>query len=164
MDLEIQRVARELYKAFSGLNEEFERPQDQVDFCTMYMSVWLVWIGFGGLLSMTITNYIRWLSTRWALTQTTTDKSWSILTKLCKCEEEISNSMKYSLCLGHLLCSLLLWRWLLFRYGRDLNSVLKDNLGDNWDEVCSVPQYLSFCVHTKHLLKITSIPTYIRYI
>ena len=30
MDLEIQRVARELYKAFSGLNEEFERPQDQV--------------------------------------------------------------------------------------------------------------------------------------
>ena len=31
MDLEIQRVARELYKAFSGLNEEFERPQDQVN-------------------------------------------------------------------------------------------------------------------------------------
>ena len=24
MDLEIQRVAREMYKAFSGLNEEFE--------------------------------------------------------------------------------------------------------------------------------------------
>ena len=36
MDLEIQRVARELYKAFSGLNEEFERPQDQVGLCTMY--------------------------------------------------------------------------------------------------------------------------------
>ena len=39
MDLEIQRVARELYKAFSGLNEEFERPQDQVgeyEDCTLY--------------------------------------------------------------------------------------------------------------------------------
>ena len=50
----------------------------------------------------------------------------------------------------------------MFRYGRDLNSVLKDNLGDNWDEVCCFPQHLSFCVHTRHLLKITSIPTYLQ--
>ena len=48
MDLEIQRVARELYKAFSGLNEEFERPQDQVnrawwtcpnDYCKLHQVV-----------------------------------------------------------------------------------------------------------------------------
>jgi len=30
MDLEIQRVARELYKAFSGLNEEFKEVRDDV--------------------------------------------------------------------------------------------------------------------------------------
>jgi hypothetical protein len=28
MDLEIQRVARELYKAFSGMNEEFKEVTD----------------------------------------------------------------------------------------------------------------------------------------
>ena len=30
MDLEIQRVARELYKAFNGLNEGFKEAKDQV--------------------------------------------------------------------------------------------------------------------------------------
>ena len=30
MDLEIQRVARELYKAFSGMNEGFKEAKDQI--------------------------------------------------------------------------------------------------------------------------------------
>ena len=46
---------------------------------------------------------------------------------------------------------------MLFRYGRDLNSVLKDNLGDNWDEVCCFPKHLPPCVYTRHLLVVTSI-------
>jgi len=32
MDLEIQRVARELYKALSGLNEEFENVRFYLNF------------------------------------------------------------------------------------------------------------------------------------
>jgi len=74
MDLEIQRVARELYKAFSGLNEEFERPQDQVVIDTLSAH---------------------------------TDNN----------RQELIHPYKTL-------------------YGRDLNSVLKDNLGDNWDEAC----------------------------
>ena len=47
MDLEIQRVARELYKAFSGLNEEFERPQDQVGPIQL-LEYQILWDGMGG--------------------------------------------------------------------------------------------------------------------
>jgi len=74
MDLEIQRVARELYKAFSGLNEEFERPQDQVVIDTLSAH---------------------------------TDSN----------RQELIHPYKTL-------------------YGRDLNSVLKDNLGDSWEEAC----------------------------
>merc|ERR550519_566798 len=75
MDLEIQRVARELYKAFSGMNEEFKEPKDQI--------------------------VIDELSTH---TDTT--------------RQELIHPYKTI-------------------YGRNLNSVLKDNLGTSWEEACA---------------------------
>merc|ERR1711953_209006 len=75
MDSEISRVAREMYRAFSGLNEGFENAADQV--------------------------VIDELSTH-------TDDS----------RAELIHP----------------YRTL---YGRSLNLVLKDNLGDNWEEACT---------------------------
>jgi len=75
MDLEIQRVARELYKALNGMNEEFEEAKDQV--------------------------VIDDLTTH-------TDAG----------RQEMIHPYKTL-------------------YGRDLNQVLKDNLGDNWEEACA---------------------------
>merc|ERR1712142_99800 len=75
MDLEIARVARELYKAFSGMNEEFKEPKDQI--------------------------VIDELSSHTDVTR-----------------QELIHPYKTI-------------------YGRNLNSVLKDNLGDSWEEACS---------------------------
>lgn len=75
MDLEIQRVARELYKAFSGQNTEFKEAKDQI--------------------------VIDELTTH-------TDTG----------RQELIHPYKTL-------------------YGRDLNSVLKDNLGDSWEEACA---------------------------
>jgi len=75
MDAEIQRVSRELYKAFSGMNSGFAEAKDQIA--------------------------IDELSTH-------TDVG----------RQEAIHPYKTL-------------------YGRDLNSVLKDNLGDNWDEACA---------------------------
>merc|ERR1719397_886339 len=75
MDLEIQRVARELYKAFSGMNEEFKEPKDQI--------------------------VIDELSSH-------TDSG----------RQELIHPYKTI-------------------YGRNLNSVLMDNLGDSWEEACA---------------------------
>jgi len=75
MDLEIQRVAREMFKAFSGMNEEFEDAKDQV--------------------------VIDELSSH-------TDVG----------RKELIHPYKTL-------------------YGRDLNYVLKDNLGDSWEEACA---------------------------
>jgi len=75
MDLEIQRVARELYKAFSGMNEEFKEPKDQV--------------------------VIDELSSH-------TDSG----------RQELIHPYKTI-------------------YGRNLNSVLMDNLGGSWEEACA---------------------------
>merc|ERR1711976_347458 len=76
MDLEIARVSREMYKAFSGLNEGFQDAKDQI--------------------------VIDELSTH-------TDDS----------RKELIHPYKTL-------------------YGRSLNFVLKDNLGDNWEEACSI--------------------------
>ena len=75
MDLEIQRVSRELYKAFSGMNAGFAEAKDQI--------------------------VIDELSTH-------TDVG----------RQEAIHPYKTL-------------------YGRDLNSVLKDNLGDSWEEACA---------------------------
>ena len=75
MDMEIQRVSRELYKAFSGMNAGFAEAKDQI--------------------------VIDELSTH-------TDVG----------RQEAIHPYKTL-------------------YGRDLNSVLKDNLGDNWEEACT---------------------------
>ena len=75
MDMEIQRVSRELYKAFSGMNAGFAEAKDQI--------------------------VIDELSTH-------TDVG----------RQEAIHPYKTL-------------------YGRDLNSVLKDNLGDNWEEACA---------------------------
>ncbi|XP_023328245.1 uncharacterized protein LOC111701280 isoform X2 [Eurytemora carolleeae] len=75
MDLEIQRVARELYKALSGLNEEFENAKDQIVIDDL-------------------------------TTHTDTGR------------QEMIHPYKTL-------------------YGRDLNQVLRDNLGDDWDEACA---------------------------
>jgi len=75
MDLEIQRVARELYKAFSGQNTGFKEAKDQI--------------------------VIDELTTH-------TDTG----------RQELIHPYKTL-------------------YGRDLNSVLKDNLGDSWEEACA---------------------------
>ena len=40
MDLEIQRVAREMYKAFSGLNEEFEDVSVENSYKKMKLVIW----------------------------------------------------------------------------------------------------------------------------
>jgi len=75
MDLEIQRVAREMYKAFSGMNEEFVDPKEQI--------------------------VIDKLSSH-------TDTG----------RKELIHPYKTL-------------------YGRSLNYVLKDNLGDSWEEACA---------------------------
>ena len=75
MDREIQRVARELYKAFSGLNEEFSCPEEQIVMDTL---------------------------------STHTDTA----------RRELIHPYKTL-------------------YGRDINSVLKDNLGGSWEEACA---------------------------
>lgn len=74
MDLEIQRVARELYKALSGMNEDFENVSDQI-----------------------VVDDLT--------THTDTGR------------QEVIHPYKTL-------------------YGRNLNQVLRDNLGDNWDEAC----------------------------
>lgn len=76
MDHEIQRVARELYKALNGMNEAFENVKDQI--------------------------VVDDLTTH-------TDNG----------RQEMIHPYKTL-------------------YGRDLNQVLRDNLGDNWDEACNI--------------------------
>lgn len=75
MELEVQRVSRELFKAFNGMNAGFEEAKDQI--------------------------VIDELSTH-------TDVG----------RQELIHPYKTI-------------------YGRDLNSVLRDNLGDSWEEACT---------------------------
>ena len=90
MDLEIQRVARELYKAFSGQNTEFKEVRKSIE------------------------NHIL-ISFLKAKDQIVIDE---LTTHTDTGRQELIHPYKTL-------------------YGRDLNSVLKDNLGDSWEEACA---------------------------
>ena len=89
MDLEIQRVARELYKAFSGQNTGFKEVQS---------------------LSRSHCQLFSQAKDQIVIDELTTHTDTG--------RQELIHPYKTL-------------------YGRDLNSVLKDNLGDSWEEACA---------------------------